>query len=131
MWDSSLHKSKSKSPKWVLALSFITLALQIDPNKYGIGRLTNDVIVNITVYSEVKFCPVKVQLALTTFCTCIMALCTCLTNLYLRNQVHDIVALIAENALKLTYAYLYFKKFCMDEKTRFNKMLNLTPETYL
>jgi hypothetical protein len=116
MLDGSLHKSKSKSPKWVLALRYITLALQTDPIKYGIGRLTNDVIVNITVYSEVKFYPVKVKLALTTSCTCIMALCTCLTNLYLRNQVHHIVALIAENALKLTNAYLYFKKFCMDEK---------------
>jgi hypothetical protein len=100
----------------VLALGYITLALQTDPIKYGIGRLINDVIVNITVYSEVKFYPVKVKLALTTSCTCIMALCTCLTNLYLRNQVHHIVALIAENALKLTNAYLYFKKFCMDEK---------------
>jgi hypothetical protein len=39
---------------------------QTDPIKYGIGRLTNDVIVNITVYSEVKFYPVKVKLALTT-----------------------------------------------------------------
>jgi hypothetical protein len=38
-----------------------------------------------------------------------------MTNLYLRNEVHHMVALIAENALKLTYAYPYFKKFCMDE----------------
>jgi hypothetical protein len=46
------------------------------PIKYGIGRLTNDVIVNITVYSEVKFYPVKVKLALTTSCTSIKALYT-------------------------------------------------------
>jgi hypothetical protein len=30
--------------------------------------------------------------------------------------MHDIVSLIAQNALKLTYAYLYFKKFCMDKQ---------------
>jgi hypothetical protein len=74
-------------------------------------------------------------------------------NLYLRNQVHHTVALIAENALKLTYAYLYFKKFCMDKKlllpslplptllwwsnnfvwkkVRFNKVLNLAPKVHL
>jgi hypothetical protein len=112
----SLHKSKLKSPKWVLALGYITLALQTYPIKYGIGRLTNDVTVNITVHSEVKFYPVKEKLALTTSCTCIMTPCTCLTNLYLRKQVHHTVALIAENVLKLTNAYLYFNKFCMDEK---------------
>jgi hypothetical protein len=66
------------------------MAPQTDPIKYRIGRLTNDVTVNITVYSEVKFYPE-------------------ITNLYLRNQVHHIVALIAKNALELTYAYLYFK----------------------
>jgi hypothetical protein len=116
MLDGSLHKSKSKSPKWVLKLRYITLALQTYPIKYGTGRLTNDIIVNIIVYSVVKFYPVKVKLALTTYCTCIMVLCTCLINLYLRNQVHHIVAVVAKNALKLTNAYLYFKKFCMDKK---------------
>jgi hypothetical protein len=116
MLHGSLHKSKSKSPKWVLALEVYYRGTTDRPIKYGIGRLTNDVIVNITVYSEVKFYPVKVKLALTTSCTCITALCNEITNLYLRNQVHHIVALIAENALKLIYAYLYFEKFCMHKK---------------
>jgi hypothetical protein len=116
-WQPVIHKSKLKSPKWVLKLRYITLALQTDPIKYVIGRMTNDVIVNITVYSEVKFYQVKVKLALTTSYTCIIALCIIneITNLYLRNQDHDIVALIAENALKLTNAYLYFKKISMDK----------------
>jgi hypothetical protein len=126
MLDGSLYKSKSKSPKWVLALRYITLALQTDPIKYGIGRLTNDVIVNISVYSEGKFYAVKVKSALTTSCTCIMALCTCLKKLYVRNQVNHIIAFIAETALELTNAYLYFKKFCMD-KNRFNKV---TPKNH-
>jgi hypothetical protein len=47
-----------------------------DPMMYGIGRLTNDVLVNITVYSEVKFYQVNVKLALTISCTCIVVLCT-------------------------------------------------------
>jgi hypothetical protein len=70
MLDGSLHKSKSRSPmgRPILKLRYITLALQTDPIKYGIGRLANDVMVNITVhvrvYSEVKFYPVKVKLAL-------------------------------------------------------------------
>jgi hypothetical protein len=37
-------------------------------------------------------------------------------GLHLGNQDHHIVALIAENALKLTYGYLYFKKFCIWTK---------------
>jgi hypothetical protein len=86
------------------------LALQTDPIKYGIGRLTNDVIVNSTVYSEVKFYPVKVKLPVSWLYVHII------TNLYLRNHVHHIVALIAENALKLTNAYLYFRTFFMDKK---------------
>jgi hypothetical protein len=53
--------------KWVLALRYITVAPQTDPIKYGIGRLKNDVIVNITVYSEVKFYPVKVKLVLNNY----------------------------------------------------------------
>jgi hypothetical protein len=54
------------------------VAPQTDPIRYGIGRLTYDVIVNITVYSEVKFYPVGliVKLASTTSCIFIMALCT-------------------------------------------------------
>jgi hypothetical protein len=36
--------------------------------------------------------------------------------LYLANQVYRVAALIAENALKLSYAYLYLEKFCMDKK---------------
>jgi hypothetical protein len=47
----------------------------------------------------------------------------------LTNQVHNIVALIAENALKLAYAYLFFTKFCVD-KNRFIKVLNLSPKIY-
>jgi hypothetical protein len=47
-----------------------------DPIKYGIGHVTNDVLVNITVYFEVKFYPVNVKLALIISCTCIVALCT-------------------------------------------------------
>jgi hypothetical protein len=39
-----------------------------------------------------------------------------ITNLYLRNQFHSIVALIVENELNLAHAYLYLKKFCMDKK---------------
>jgi hypothetical protein len=46
---------------------------QTDSIKYGIGRLTNDVVVNIPVNSEVKFYPVKVVFALITSRTCIMA----------------------------------------------------------
>jgi hypothetical protein len=57
-----------------------------------VGRLTNDVKVNVTVHSKVKCYPVKAKLTLTTSCTCIMVLCKEITNLYLRNQVHDIVA---------------------------------------
>jgi hypothetical protein len=57
----------------ILALRYITVIPQTDPIKYGIGRLANDIIVKVTVYSAVKFYPVKVKLALTTSCTCIMA----------------------------------------------------------
>jgi hypothetical protein len=85
------------------------LALQADPIKYGIDRLTNDVIVNSTVYSEVKFYPVKVKLPVSWLYVHII-------NLYLRNHVHHIVALIAENALKLTNAYLYCRNFFLDKK---------------
>jgi hypothetical protein len=81
------------------------LALQTDSIKYGICRLTNDVIVNSTVRSEVKFYPVKVKLPVSWLCVHII------THLYLRNLVHHIVALIAENALKLTNAYPYFRNF--------------------
>jgi hypothetical protein len=56
--------------------SGILLWHQTDPINYGIGQLTNDVIVNITVYSEVKFYTLIVKLALTTSCICILALCT-------------------------------------------------------
>jgi hypothetical protein len=71
MLHGSFRKSKSKSPKWVFALRYITVAPQTDPIKYGISRLTNDVIINNTLYFEVKFYPVKVNLAQTTSCTCI------------------------------------------------------------
>jgi hypothetical protein len=37
-----------------LALRYITMAPQTDPIKYGIGRLTYDVILKITVHSEVN-----------------------------------------------------------------------------
>jgi hypothetical protein len=119
MLHDSLHKSKSKSPKWILALRYITVAPQTDPIKYGVRRLTYDVIVNITVHCEVKFYPVGliVKLALTTSCVCIMVLCIRNNKIvYLKNQVHYIVALIAENALKLTYAYLFFKKILYGQK---------------
>jgi hypothetical protein len=76
MLHDSLYKSKSNSSKWVLALRYITVAPQTDSIKYGIGRLANDVIVNIPVNSEVEFYPVKVKLALITSSTCIMALYT-------------------------------------------------------
>jgi hypothetical protein len=122
------------------------------PLRTGLADRHNDV--NITVCCKVKFHPVKVKLALTTSCICIMArIVHEITNLYLRNQVHHIVAIIAENTLKLTYAYLYFKKFYMDrttycytassslpspgdqkilygQKTRFNKVLGLTPKIH-
>jgi hypothetical protein len=53
-----------------------------------------------------------------------------LTNLFLRNQVHHIVALIAENALKLTNAYLYFKNFLwtknpVQQNIEFNTQISL------
>jgi hypothetical protein len=93
------------------------VAPQTDPIKYGIGRLAYDIIVNITVHSEIKFYPVKVKLAFTTSCTCIMALYVReITNLYSRNQVHHIVALIAENALKLTYRLICTSKSFVGQK---------------
>jgi hypothetical protein len=46
------------------------------PHEVWDWPIENNVIVNITVYFEVKFYTVKVKLALTTSCTCIVALCT-------------------------------------------------------
>jgi hypothetical protein len=53
-----------------------------------------------------------------------------ITNLYLRNQVHLIVALLAENALKFTNAYLYFRNFLwtknqVQENIEFNTQNSL------
>jgi hypothetical protein len=38
--------------------------------------------------------------------------------------------LIAENALKLTNAYPYFKKFCMDKQPGSIKCFNLIPKSH-